>query len=413
MIASMEENKRERFDKSNTPRQPWLAVFLSDLLPGAGQIYGGEKSRGVFFIVVSFSLLATMASGFYGFLFLKDAATSRSLGLIAVIATLILLVLSIYALFDAFKVTRNYNSRHNLSTPDAIKKKPWLAVFLSNLFPGLGQFYTRQKIKGLALLIAALVLLATEDRYFPLFLIWVPVYFFSMKDAFDSAGKMNGTQDRFLGQERSLLVFVLIMIVLHAVPYDGIIKTNIVKAYNIPSGSMAPTLKVGDRILVDQSSEARGSVKRGDVVVFKYPVNPEKNFIKRVVGMGGDKVQIIDGNLYLDDQIVATTPVESAPDAEQIRTPAYDKVMFYEEQFEQVRFRIQLRYDRSQKNEGPWLVPVDALFVLGDNRDNSQDSRFFGFVPRSNIEGKALKIYWSWDAAAARVAWERIGQKIN
>ncbi len=129
--------------------------------------------------------------------------------------------------------------------------------------------------------------------------------------------------------------------------------------------------------------------------------------------MGGDKVQIIDGNLYLNDQIVATTPVESAPGAEQIRTPAYDKVMLYEEQLEQVKFRIQFRYNRSQKNEGPWLVPIDALFVLGDNRDIRQDSRFFGFVPRSNVEGKALKIYWSWDAAAARVVWERIGKKIN
>lgn len=176
---------------------------------------------------------------------------------------------------------------------------------------------------------------------------------------------------------------------------------------------MAPTLKVGDRILVDQSKEARVSVKRGDVIVFKYPINPEKNFIKRVIGMEGDKVQIINGNLYLNDQIVATTRAESAPGTEQMRTPDYDKVMFYDEQLELLRFRIQLRYNRSQKNEGPWLVPVDALFVLGDNRDNSQDSRFFGFVPRNNVEGKALKIYWSWDAASARVAWERIGQKIN
>lgn len=409
----MEENIRKRLDISTAPREPWLAVLLSDLLPGAGQIYGGERSRGVFFIVFSLALFAAIASGFYGFLSLEDAATSRSLGLLAVIATLILLVLSLYVLFDAFKAAKNYNSSHDLSIPDTIKKKPWLAVFLSNLFPGLGQFYTRQKIKGLALLIAALILLATEGRYLPLFLLWVPVYFVSMKDAFDVAGQMNGTQDRFLGQERSLLVFVLIMTALHAVPYDDLVKANIVQAYRIPSVSMAPTLKVGDRILVDQSREARGSIKRGDVIVFKYPVDPEKDFIKRVIGMGGDKVQIIDGNLYLNGQIVETAPVESAPGTEQMRTPDYDKVMFHEEQLEQARFRIQLRYDRSQKNEGPWLVPAGALFVLGDNRDNSQDSRFFGFVPRNNVEGKALKVYWSWDAAAARVVWERIGQKIN
>lgn len=409
----MEDKRNAHVDTRDTPRHPWLAVFLSDLLPGAGQIYGGRKSRGVFFVVLSFSLFTAVASGFYGFMFIEDGAISRFFGLIATASTLILLVFGMYVLFDAYKVTKNYNLRHNTSTPDPIKKKPWLAVFLSNLVPGLGQLYTRQKIKGFALLIAALVLFATEGRYVPLSLVWVPLYFFSMKDAFDSAGKLNGAHDRFLGQQRSLLIFILIMIVLRAVPYDGIIKQHFAQAYNIPSGSMIPTLKAGDRILVDQSRGARSFVKRGDVIVFKYPVDPEKNYIKRVVGMGGDKVQIIDGHLYINDQIVAATPVDSTPGAEQSPTPAYDKVIHYKEQLDKVKHGMQLRYNREHNNGGPWLVPADKLFVLGDNRDNSQDSRVFGFVPRGNVEGKALKIYWSWDAATSRVRWERIGQRID
>ncbi len=393
------------------PRHPWLAVLLSDLLPGAGQIYGGEKKRGVLFIIASLVFCAIMVWGFYGFLRVEDLTASRILGISAAVSTLILLVFGVYVLFDAYRVTRNYNALHCAALGPAPRKQPWLAAFLSNMVPGLGQFYVRRRIKGLAFLIAAVLLLSVEDRAALLSLAWMPLYFFSLKDAYDTAETINGTEDRLLGQGR-LLLFILVMLALHAFPYGAIISSHVVKAYSIPSGSMAPTLQIGDRILVDQSRAARRAVQRGAVIVFKYPGHAERNYIKRVIGMEGDKVQIIDGSLYINDRLVETTPVASAAETEQ-RTPAYDKVMLYEERLDQAAHRIQLRYDRVRKNEGPWMVPAGAFFVLGDNRDNSQDSRFFGFVPRENVEGTALKIYWSWDAGAARVLWNRIGRKIN
>lgn len=145
-----------------------------------------------------------------------------------------------------------------------------------------------------------------------------------------------------------------------------LIITFVVQAFYIPSGSMEPTLQVDDRILVSKFSYRLGSIERGDVIVFHYPLNPGKDFVKRVVALGGETVELRDGVVLING-----TPIrELYPTA----LAGGDRAC--------------------TSNYGPQKIPEEQLFVLGDNRCNSEDSRFFGFVPVQNVVGKALFIYW-------------------
>ena len=172
------------------------------------------------------------------------------------------------------------------------------------------------------------------------------------------------------------------------------IRTFVVQAFKIPSGSMKPTLLVGDHILVnkfiygiklpfaDKTLVELGKPKRGDVIVFKFPNDPKKDYIKRVIGLPGDKVQLINKRLFING-----TPVED-PRASYLPYGNY-------------------------RSFGPVTVPADRLFVMGDNRDESSDSRVWGFVPFSNLKGKAFLIYWSWDREEFGVRWSRLGDLVH
>jgi signal peptidase I len=179
------------------------------------------------------------------------------------------------------------------------------------------------------------------------------------------------------------------------------IRTFVVQAFKIPSGSMLPTLQIGDHILVVKSIYGvRLPVlnkvvipvkdpKRGDVIVFIYPVDPDKDFIKRVVATAGDTVEIREKKLYINGE------------------PADDEHAVYDE-LETSALLVKPRDDF-----GPIVVPKDKVFVLGDNRDHSYDSRFWGFVDIEAIKGKAFLIYWSWDSSRWGVRWDRLGSIID
>ena len=203
------------------------------------------------------------------------------------------------------------------------------------------------------------------------------------------------------------------------------IRQFAVEAFKIPSGSMIPTLTIGDHLLVnkfvygpripftDNRIFTWKEPKRGEIIVFKYPENEDKNFIKRVVGVPGDKIQIVNGKLMINDQAVVITPAAPPADKSVEEGQSFGKPMVYLEQLGAVTHQIQYLMDQSGKNYGPWLVPKDSVFVMGDNRDNSQDSRFWGFVKFNKILGRALIIYWSWDGDGRWVRWERIGSLIR
>jgi signal peptidase I len=170
------------------------------------------------------------------------------------------------------------------------------------------------------------------------------------------------------------------------------IRTFVVQAFKIPTGSMEETLLIGDHLLVNKfvfapapSGVERallpiGTIKRRDVLVFKYPEEPERDFIKRVIGLPGETVELREKRVYvngtaLDEPYVHFLTAPSGPS----------------ELHEVTSFDVRERY-------GPVTVPANHYFVMGDNRDNSQDSRYWGFLPRENIKGKSMVIYWSYQA---------------
>jgi len=213
-----------------------------------------------------------------------------------------------------------------------------------------------------------------------------------------------------------------------------IIRAFLVQAFSIPSGSMEPTLLVGDYLLVNKFAYGIrnpfsnnvwipwGEPQRGDVVVFIYPMSPDKDYIKRVIGLPGDRIQIINKKLYINGRITEIPPPSDEPGA--------PRAVYREPEITPTE----------RDNFGPVVVPKDSYFVMGDNRDKSYDSRFWGFVPMKDLKGRAFIIYFSWegsgqpqasllpslvrglqgliftshwDTKAFRVRWQRIGKLIR
>jgi signal peptidase I len=179
------------------------------------------------------------------------------------------------------------------------------------------------------------------------------------------------------------------------------IRTFVIQAFKIPSGSMKPTLLIGDHILVnkfiygvkipflDFTVIPIKDPQRGDIVVFKFPEDPKKDFIKRVIGVPGDTVQIRNKKVYINDEAIED-PYGTFMDPHVIPGGA-----------------------QPRDNLAPVTVPPDSLFVMGDNRDHSYDSRFWGLVDLSAIKGKAFIIYWSWDKEDSGIRWNRLASLIH
>ena len=168
------------------------------------------------------------------------------------------------------------------------------------------------------------------------------------------------------------------------------IRTWVVQAFKIPTGSMEQNLLVGDHLLVNKfalgptTSEVERillpvkPVRRGDIVVFKYPEDPERDFIKRVIGLPGETLEIRRKRVFIDGEPIGEPYVGG------LWSPSIGP-------HEEISSNLRDDY-------GPVTIPRGEYFVMGDNRDNSQDSRYWGFLPRSYVKGQALMVYWSYDA---------------
>ncbi len=178
-----------------------------------------------------------------------------------------------------------------------------------------------------------------------------------------------------------------------------LLKAFIIQAFRIPSGSMIPTLDVGDQILVYKLSYGLRSPfgdhywirfhgpARGDVVVFRYPRDESKDFIKRVIGVPGDHISVRKKIVYVNGK------------------PMKEPYIQYLQPFETDQ--------PDRDNMGEIVVPPGKYFMMGDNRDDSYDSRFWGFVSRNKILGKAVLVYWSWNGVSKTVRFDRLGERIH
>lgn len=181
--------------------------------------------------------------------------------------------------------------------------------------------------------------------------------------------------------------------------------TMLVQAYVIPTGSMKDTLLIGDHLLVDkQTYSPPGAIskyllpyrpiKRGDIIVFRYPLDIRNTFVKRAIGLPGDRIKLVDKVLHLNGKPVHEPYVVHRPGYVE-----YYKHFFPGDSYPYLRKEAQEMLERHvDRKTGELVVPPDCYFAMGDNRDESDDSRFWGFVPRANIIGKPLIIYWSFDA---------------
>ncbi|MBI5203596.1 MAG: signal peptidase I [Nitrospirae bacterium] len=180
-----------------------------------------------------------------------------------------------------------------------------------------------------------------------------------------------------------------------------LIRAYIIQAFKIPSGSMIPTLVIGDHILVNKFlygtkipfSETMvlefTKPEKGDIIVFKYPEDPSRDFIKRVVAVEGDVVESKNKAIYVNGKQTSEPYTQHTDNS--IRPMGIEP----------------------RDNFGPLIVPKNKFFVMGDNRDQSYDSRYWGYVDRKDIKGKALILYWSWDSKNNWVRFARIGRLVK
>jgi len=203
-----------------------------------------------------------------------------------------------------------------------------------------------------------------------------------------------GKNRKTIIKEYTKAIFIAIIIALF-------IRTFIVQAFKIPSGSMIPTLQIGDWLLVNKfiygikiplTRKTLIPVKepqRGDIVVFIYPMDRTKDFIKRVIGVAGDAIEIRNKKIYING------------------SPFDDTYGVFTDSL------ILPRSMQPRDNFGPVKVPEGHIFAMGDNRDNSYDGRFWGFVNLKDVVGKAFIIYWSWNGEKHNVRWNRLAKILH
>jgi len=276
-------------------------------------------------------------------------------------------------------------------------RRPWIAGLLSLIQPGLGQVYNGEIRKALVfyllpMLIFPGLILCLHSEFVRIFLVSFALfstayYVTAISDAVRTARRYNVNYLPKKFNKIIAYIGVFLLAVTVNLSTSAVLKSSVIKAYKLPSGSMEPTLLIGDHILLDRSQAARNPQK-GAIIVFEYPEDSTKDFIKRVVAIGGDTVEIRNKQLYVNGIAVKESYI-AHKEADMI--PASQN---------------------PRDNFGPQVVPVGTYFVMGDNRDRAYDSRFWGTVQKDKVKGTVKDIYWSWDKKTLSARWSRVGMKV-
>jgi signal peptidase I len=202
-----------------------------------------------------------------------------------------------------------------------------------------------------------------------------------------------------------------------------LLRSFLFEPFRIPSGSLEPTLLTGDFILVNKfdygirlpvlhkTIKPGAEPQRGDIIVFRWPPNPSYDFIKRVIGVPGDKISYIKKELYINGNKIPQSFVNKVMVSDDGGEP-FQAIENQEDLFG-VNHHIYLDPAKGGRDYKDIVVPAGMYFVMGDNRDDSADSRFWGFVSNKDIVGKAVLVWMSWDSANTNVRWKRLGRPIH
>jgi len=356
-------------------KEPWLAVWLSSIFTGIGQIYGGNRSKGVIFLLVGIALALSALSCLLWFVM----APSKAVLVAGILLFCLAVIFSFYNYFDAYATAKEYNLGHG-ATLSLRKKQPFLSLFLSSMVPGLGQIYNSQWIKGIGILIGisaieAVLEVIPKVGHFVSIIFGILATLWILNDAYSSATRINDEPSSLIerfGRKKVFTVVALWLLapILLAGNLAFGIRAYVISPYKIPTMAMAPTILQGDRIFANKWVYRTKNPKRGDIIVFQYPLDVKKDFIKRVIGLPNEKIQIKDGNVYADGKLIDTPQIP--------------------------RQRVYANHEDWRYGKVGQIieVPKDSYFVLGDNSARSADSRQWGFVPRRNIKAKASFIFW-------------------
>lgn len=283
-----------------------------------------------------------------------------------------------------------------------------MAFLLGLLFPGLGHVYAGRPWRGigafairflLILPLASLVLaayLGSPMQMMQGYAIWLGLFLLVPLDGAMTAWKRSGEP---LTRWNRLWVYAAYGVVSSLIVFAGqkpFVSHYPVQMSMIPSGGMEPTLQIGDYVLTDAFHDGSSALQPGGIIVFEYPADPRVRYAKRLAGLPGQTIEVRRGTLIVDGQSVAKASADHAASQEEESLGAH-------------RYAIEPCPSCSW---GPATVPEGSVFILGDNRGRSADSRVYGFVPIPAIRGRVLGIAWSQAPNREDVRWERLGKRL-
>ncbi|MCF7908348.1 MAG: signal peptidase I [Candidatus Omnitrophica bacterium] len=270
-------------------------------------------------------------------------------------------------------------------------KEPWLAVFLNRLLPGLGYLYTKNLVRAIIVFlvtisltfiaVSTLIAFAKNDTTVTSKVLWGVIIFVAVNfifnfailiDGYLCARKHNLSNDvkpSRMGLRIFAIIGTIVLLLTGGISIFPVIyiRTHLIQFFKMPTTSMAPALKLNDKIMVDKKAYNSNKPQRMEIVVFLPPHDNRKYYLKRIIGLPGEEVEIKDGKVYINNEVITNLFVTNN---------------YYYNQGD---------YAKKGKKI---IVPPNNYYVLGDNSVSSLDSRFFGFVPEKNITGKVVKIYW-------------------